>query len=277
MSVRTLALLLALAASLGGCDGEPPTDAGMDAGADAAARDAARVDAPPPMCMPECGVGQTCCDIAGATGCYDLRNDPSHCGECNVDCVAENRGDGCAAASCTCGSAPLGCSGMREDFCCPARRGVGEPYCANLSTSAADCGTCGRGCNPAEADRCDGGECRCGPGRGPCAGTPDSVCCQEGADVGCVDTTTDLFHCGGCNTLCQSGERCEESSCTRGASCPGGCAEGEICCDGTCCSRRACMAGVCGLPRTDAGTPDAGTPDAGVDAGTPDAGSIDAG
>ncbi len=262
MRSRTLLLVLALAAPTAACDGDGGGDAGMDAGDDAAT-DAARTDAPPAMCEPACDPALRCCETSGANACFDLRNDPSHCGECDIDCVAENRGDGCSASACTCGAAPLGCSGMREDFCCPPRTPDGERYCANLSTGVTDCGECGRACDARRADRCDGGECRCGADRDPCAGTADSVCCQVGADIGCVDTTSDLFNCGGCNNLCPSGERCEESTCTSGAACPGGCAPDETCCDGTCCSRRACMTGTCGLPRTDGGVPDAGAPDAG--------------
>jgi len=180
---------------LAGCDGEREEDAGMDGGADAAA-DASRTDAPGPMCMPGCDVGDTCCDILGEASCLDLRNDPEHCGNCDVNCISENRGDGCSAGSCTCGSAMLGCSGMSEDHCCrPAAPGL-MAHCANLDRSAADCGGCGRTCDPRRGDRCDGGICRCGPLRGECDGTPESTCCQVGVDIACVDTTSDTFHCG---------------------------------------------------------------------------------
>ncbi len=270
-------VLIASLAIAAGCDDNDLDDAGMDAAFDSGP-DAARVDAPPPMCAPSCGPAEVCCELAAGTECFDLRNDPRHCGECSVDCINENRGDGCAANNCTCGGEFLGCSGMRDDFCCPARRPGTPPYCANLETSGADCGGCNVRCDPERSDRCSGGSCRCGEGRDQCAGTPESMCCQAGVDVMCADTTSDRFHCGSCDNLCRTGERCEDSSCTLGASCPAECAPGEICCDGSCCSRRACMAGTCGADPVDAGTPDAGTPDAGTaDAGTADAGTADAG
>jgi len=279
MPLRLSAVLLVALVALG-CDGEGGDDAGADAGVDAGRHPAPRAAAPP-MCAPACDPTDACCDVGGgATECFDLRNDSNHCGECTVDCIRERRGDGCAAGQCTCGLAPLGCDGTMTDTCCPPRGdGGGQPYCANLMTSAADCGECDRGCDPREADRCDGALCRCGAGREPCAGTPEDTCCVDGVDVDCIDTTTDRFHCGSCNNLCQSGERCEESSCTFGDSCAGGCGDREICCDGTCCTRRACMAGTCGMPRPDdAGVPDAGPGDAGpADAGPGDGGPDDAG
>ncbi|MCB9591873.1 MAG: hypothetical protein H6719_03985 [Sandaracinaceae bacterium] len=278
MRLQSLSLVLLTALVGAGCDGGDDPDGGMDAALpDASLRDAARPDAPPAMCTPECDPTLVCCDVAGATGCFDLRNDPRHCGECDVDCIGEARGDGCSAEACTCGSTTIGCTGMREDFCCPPRGPTGRSYCANLTSSTGDCGECGVTCNPARADRCGGGVCRCGAGRDPCAGTPESMCCTVGVDVACVDTTNDTFHCGRCDNLCPSGERCENSTCTSGASCPAACGAGEICCDGTCCTRRACMAGVCGVPTPDAGVMDAGVTDAGVtDADVTDADVTDA-
>ena len=102
------------------CEEAAPADAGMDAGVDAgidAARDAASL-----MCEPECGVGDTCCfDDLGGTQCFALRNDPRHCGGCEVDCIASLRGTTCELGSCQCGSADLGCTGTDESTCCPPR------------------------------------------------------------------------------------------------------------------------------------------------------------
>lgn len=267
-------LLASLAALLvcAGCDEVPP---GEDGGpAEDGGRDAGRRDAgPPPMCTPECAAGDTCCDITDGTACFNLRDDPTHCGACNVNCIGSNRGDACSAMQCQCGDSPLGCQGTFESFCCPARRPGGVPYCANLAQSAADCGACGDGCDPAQADHCDGGQCICGDEREACLGTPESTCCADSlVDVSCFDTTTDRFHCGACGNLCQGLERCENGACTRGAACDGGCAPGQVCCDGACCSRSACLAGTC-VPLPDGGPPDAGPPDA----GPPDAGAVDAG
>jgi len=264
--------LLIAALVLASCDGEPVEDGGMDAAADAAA-DAARTDAPPAVCEPLCAASESCCAVGTGTQCFDLRNDPEHCGECSVNCMVENRGDACRASSCTCGGNPLGCNGVQNDFCCPPRDAGGDAYCANLRTNANDCGACGVACDLDRADRCDGGECRCGSLRAMCDGTPESRCCQTGVDIGCVDTTADFFHCGGCANLCESGERCVNSACTTGPVCPGGCAAGEICCAGACCSRRSCRAGAGSCaPVRDGGVLDGGVPAdaaAPADAGVP--------
>jgi hypothetical protein len=286
-----LPVAVALLVSLG-CDGDPsPTDAGLDAAMDAG-RDAARPDAAPLVCTPECESGDTCCPSEDGPTCYALRSDPRHCGSCNVDCVASNRGDRCEASQCVCGDSPLGCQGTTGSFCCPPRTPGGVAYCANLAKSAADCGACGNGCDPTQADHCDGGRCICGDERGACDGTPESLCCADSlVDISCVDTTTDRFHCGACNVLCQGVERCENGTCTRGGGCEAGCPLGQICCDGTCCERTACFAGTCGaapdgglpdggLPDgglPDGGLPDGGLPDGGADAGVPDGGASDAG
>lgn len=67
-------------------------------------------------------------------------------------------------------------------------------------------------CDPACGDsgECVDGVCRCGGGAA-CAS--DRACC----DGECVDTASDLEHCGGCGTVCPGGPRgiqlCEASSC----------------------------------------------------------------
>ena len=259
--------LILFAASLAiACDDGATPDAGADGGFDAALRDAEPPDAPAPMCAPGCDDDETCCadPTGGDAVCYALRNDPEHCGTCGTNCVAANRGDACQASQCSCRVNPLGCRGTVEDFCCPAREEGGQTYCANLATSALDCGDCDAACDIRTADRCDGGRCVCGS-REPCEGTPESTCCVDEPDVGCVDTTTDRFHCGECENLCQGAERCEDGTCTRGASCGGACELGQVCCDGVCCSRRGCLSGACmDPPAPDGGAPDAGAPDAGA-------------
>jgi hypothetical protein len=252
MSVaRTLRVLVGIAlvavalVTVAACDGSTPArDAGLDAGPDAGRADAAR-DAGP-RCALECDPAQTCCrDPDGTTLCANLRNDPRHCGLCEIDCIASHRGDGCSASQCTCGSTSLGCTGNRQSWCCPGRSPGSSAYCADLDRSPADCGACGAGCDARTADRCDGGRCVCGDERAPCSG--GLVCCSNGVDVGCTDVATDEFHCGGCDRVCAAGQRCEHGACTVGeATCPGGCARSEICCNGSCCTAERCTAGSCG-------------------------------
>lgn len=259
---------VALATLCGACDPAAPADAGPDAALDSGpTRDAGR-DAGP-MCEPTCASTETCCaDEDGTLTCAQLRSDPRHCGLCTIDCVASHRGDACSASQCSCGTSRLGCTGNRQSWCCPPREGSSEGYCTDLDRSAADCGACGVRCDLRVSDRCDGGRCLCGTERGPCEGTPESICCADGVDVACADTTTNRVHCGACNNRCTAIERCEASTCTEGASCAGGCALGEVCCNGSCCSSRArCLGGVCMERASDAGAGDGGGADAGVDGG----------
>ncbi|HEY8428392.1 MAG TPA: hypothetical protein VIL20_08465 [Sandaracinaceae bacterium] len=248
--------LLALAL-LAACDAPAPADAGLDGAVDAASRRDAGRDAGL-LCEPACAAGETCCSQHDGTYvCAQLRNDPRHCGLCEIDCIASHRGDGCSVGQCTCGASSIGCTGNRQSWCCPPRPGTTEAYCADIDRSAADCGACGVECDPRVSDRCDGGRCRCGTGRDACDGTPESICCSNGVDVMCVDTTRDRNHCGRCNNACAAGERCEGGTCTSGAACPGGCAPGEVCCNGICCA----SPGRCASPACSGGA------DAGVDGG----------
>ncbi len=254
MPARALAAMLVF---LCACDAPPPADAGIDAGRDAGERDAGP-DAGP-MCMPGCEGGEACCaEEDGTFVCALLRSDPRHCGLCTVDCVETHRGDSCANNQCACGTSRLGCTGNRQSWCCPPRSEGTSAYCTDLDRSAADCGACGVQCDLRVSDRCDGGRCVCGTERGPCAGTPESLCCADGVDVACADTTTSPIHCGGCNRTCEAGERCVEGTCTEGTACAGGCAAGEVCCNGACCdSPGRCIGGVCADAAADAGV-DAG-------------------
>jgi hypothetical protein len=233
---RSLAVLLALVA---GCDpapmGEP--DASADAGVDAPPRDAGPPDSGP-ICEPACTGTLACCHEGSGTACVNLASDIAHCGSCRIDCLATGRGDSCRSSQCGCGSFDLGCLGSMESTCCPATM-AREAHCANLFRDAADCGECGRACDPLVGNDCDGARCLCGGERRGCAGTPEDRCCLDfvGAHV-CADTTSDPRHCGTCGMRCGIGIPC--------------------------------VGGVCVRPDAgprDAGPPDGGAPDAGADGG----------
>jgi len=165
----------------------------------------------------------TCC--AGA-GCIDTTADLANCGACALVCTA-TRADSCDAGSCECAGDPE-CGGGFNDRCCP---GAG---CIDLETDAAHCGGCAAACVAAEADRCFGGDCRCGAAAS-CAGTPADTCCGA---LGCVDTLADVAHCGGCGALCAAaeGNACSAGSCE----CDGGpaCAGTSV---DTCCPGAGCV------------------------------------
>lgn len=239
-----------------------------DAGGDTEVDVGVDVGPPPdagPQCEMSCARGQACCLQEAGPTCIDVTEDADNCGACGIVC-AEGRGTVCQMGRCVCGASETGCAGDDGNFCCPPSDTQPRSYCANLLTAGDDCGECGQECEAARSDRCVGGLCRCGLGRGACDGTPTSTCCPSPfAEVRCIDLTSDREFCGSCDTRCvTTEERCESGTCTVGAgSCAEGCEAGELCCGGACCPRGRCSAGTC-LPPVDAGA-DAGS-DAGLDA-----------
>ncbi|MFK8003510.1 MAG: hypothetical protein AB8H86_28320 [Polyangiales bacterium] len=225
-------------------------DAAVDGGGDTAEADVTVEDVPGDVgsdsgqiCDTECQAGEACCLAGDETMCIDVTSDPLNCGRCGRDCIAEGRGDRCQFGVCVCGNIVQGCAGDNGNLCCPARTPADTNYCANLERDPTDCGACGDACDPLAADRCDGGQCRCGDSREACGGTPESTCCR--ADVGdteCIDTTTNRLHCGGCNNACLVSESCVEGSCTVGeVTCEDPCIPGQVCCGGSCCLRNFCL------------------------------------
>jgi hypothetical protein len=233
---------------LASCGGTPSVldGGGMDAGSreDAASLPDAGTDAPMAICTPACDETQTCCDDGAGPVCQSTYRDPTHCGNCDTDCLASNRGERCDFGFCTCNG--VACQGEHDSFCCPPLVPGGTYYCADLDHATGNCGECGRGCDLTISDHCDGGLCYCGDTRRECDGGPTSQCCGIGAGAfDCIDTTNNINNCGTCGLGCIAGERCESSTCTRGASCDGGCTLGEICCAGSCCARTRCVADTC--------------------------------
>lgn len=226
-----------------GCDPTPvPTDAPvastMDAGRDVII---ARRDAPELVCPSGCESFEHCCDIEGTLTCLALASDILHCGDCTNDCVALDRGDGCANGMCSCGDVEIGCLGGIASTCCVTASGAGN--CADLRNDFDDCGACNARCDAAVADHCEVGECACGESDEACGG--GTTCCSPrfgGGPAECVSLDTSVEHCGECQFRC---------------------GPLELCRDGLCVSSR-----------------DAGPPrDAGLDASLPDGGSapVDAG
>jgi len=103
----------------------------------------------------QCDPGDTCCGGL----CFNLQNDPEHCGSCDNDCPA-TKADACTNGECTCGDAPA-C--LQSTTCC-------AKACVDTETDTANCGGCGKACNPEVSDRCSFGECLCG----------DDVACNPG-------------------------------------------------------------------------------------------------
>jgi hypothetical protein len=265
-----------------------------------------------------CSQGNTCHDgtcgclkgmICG-TSCADTQLDSSNCGGCGTSCDAGTR---CAIGECLprdCGMAtcdPLSvcfggscveadcvgvvCSGgnvCSKGVCvCPPGNTACGQTCANLLTSAVNCGGCGHGCGANEScvsgqcvvDSCTGGKTMCG---GTCVSTDTdpnncSACgnaCGGGRNcVGgqcqcpqslslcgsaCVNLVTDPQNCGACSHSCGGGVCLSDGGC----SCTGGltaCGNGAcvvllsdhdncMTCGHACGSGQTCNAGVCGCP-----------------------------
>ncbi len=104
------------------------------------------------------GAGNSICcpplPTGGDSYCADLGRDPSDCGSCGFECIAE-RANQCEGGSCTCGPSGGECAGTPEDRCCT--RDAEEYACVDTTTSNDHCGACAHRCNAFET--CMGGEC----------------------------------------------------------------------------------------------------------------------
>ena len=163
-------------AMLTGCSTPPLSDGGTpDGGLDAGESDA--------------GCTLTTC----GSSCVDTQTDVRHCGECGADCTAL---DGVVSGEVRCveGACVIdACAADRGDCDADAANG-----CEAILTTAEHCGACGVSCSGATP------LCSMGAGTelgydcasGCMAPTPDR-CGDE-----CVDTATDVAHCGACDAAC---------------------------------------------------------------------------
>ncbi len=184
----------------------------------------------PPNAAPTCVLGQCrvdfCadgfgnCDGNPTNGCEAvLSTSVAHCGACGRLCPsADNAFPGCLAGRCvtSCVMGFQDCDGDPANGC--------E---ADLRTSPAHCGACGRACAPRNGvGACATGRCtitRCDPGFADCDGNPDTGC--E------TDTRASPAHCGMCGNLCTTSGG--TPVCRAGVCGIGACAPGRGDCDGT--------------------------------------------
>ncbi len=168
-------------------------------------------------CGVTCGAGQVCsrgactttcaaplstCGTAPAQYCANVSVDPANCGSCGNVCTLAHATEGCGGGACTVQRCDAGfgdCDNVASTGC--------E---ANLNTSAANCGACGRACALANAtSACTSGACTvsaCSTGYLDCDGI---------AADGCeVNTRTDLNNCGACGVSCSAGQVCSAGVCT---------------------------------------------------------------
>jgi hypothetical protein len=156
---------------------------------------AAQIDVAGP---PTEGMILTCAD-AGLTDCgvcVDASSDGDNCGGCGIVC---GPGSSCASGVCLLTAPPAGVSLVD----CAAQGLVDcGGSCANLSSDASNCGTCGNSC--ALGGYCQGGLCT------------GLVCLDGLTDCGagyCVDLNSDPNFCGGCQDGCFAGYSCLNGAC----------------------------------------------------------------
>jgi hypothetical protein len=198
---------------------------------------------------PDAGTGPIGCEqprTACADGCFDLRFDPRHCGDCNTSCGA---GFGCQDRQCVPpvsagddagmdkpdgGSTGGGGSSDGGAVSCPGGWRTCDNMCVDIWFDRLNCGECGRACGAEQF--CGEGVCRdrvepagdggsSGGGGAIDAGTApssdggmqcapqDSVC--EGK---CVDIRFDPMNCGECGRACAQDQYCSDRVCQTGGS-----------------------------------------------------------
>jgi hypothetical protein len=168
-------------------------------------------------CSTTCAAPLVSCSIASGSFCANTSVDPAHCGACGNACSLPGAAaSGCVAGGCTvarCNASLGDCDGAAANGC--------E---ADLATSSANCGACGRACVlPNATSACSGGACSV---TACAAGFLD---CDLSAANGCeVRSQSDNANCGACNRACPAGQVCSAGACATTCAAPlslcgGGC------------------------------------------------------
>jgi hypothetical protein len=183
------------------------------------------------------GVGEETTAACKTVGKSCQRKSDCCTGRCkNGTCKCSNAGGACDDHGQCCG--PFGTL-----FCCGG-------VCTDTKTDPSNCGACGAPACPPEKD-CANGQCctrqgdACGETAECCFAGTLTTCCGGV----CLDTSRDENNCGGCGTVCPSGDVCFNGECCLdiGAAC--------LVADNRCCGNRQCKPtdqqgnGRCCLPR----------------------------
>jgi hypothetical protein len=95
--------------------------------------------------------------------------------------------------------------------------------CTDLSADSSSCGACFKGCQNGQV--CQNGICVDPPAKplgvscvvgdpaNTCINAPNVACCGTTSYFTCVNTTSNPFHCGGCNNACLGGQSCVNRIC----------------------------------------------------------------
>lgn len=162
--------------------------------------------------------------------CFDLRNDPGHCGNCTTTCAT---GEYCTGGNCRvlvvdagpppCPTGTMGCNGS----------------CFDQQNDPRNCGMCGRTCNATEY--CSAGSCLQFPAMGLDAGTciASSNPCEivSATDAGCVVSLRTCPMPGSCQTggTCNTTNgACEYQNRTGSCDDSNACTTTDVCQNGAC-------------------------------------------
>ena len=165
-------------------------------------------------CVVECPDGFT--DCSGE--CFDLNNDPNHCGTCDTICDFDNAAALCVDGNCVMSDCSEGFADCNTDDAdgCEAKLGTVD-----------NCSGCGDVCvyDHATAECvdsvCQMGECDAGWGD-----------CENGDADGCETDITTAENCGGCGVTCEAPQFCYGGECV--SDCPDGLSHcGDDCVDTT--------------------------------------------
>ena len=153
-----------------------------------------------------CDEGFLDCNVLPEDGCeIDSNSDLNNCGDCDVECDAQNGDVACLVGRCALTNCTNGFADCDSDV---------ENGCEiNVDSDLTNCGGCDVQCGFDNGSAiCDGGECEL-------AGCPDPWAnCDLDISSGCeTDTDNDPLNCNGCGNVCDTTNAaaiCSEGVCT---------------------------------------------------------------
>jgi hypothetical protein len=178
-----------------------------------------------------CAAGWADCNGITSDGCETNITTATHCGGCTNACIGTAAVCSVSGGSYSCVS---GCSSSSPTLC--------GTTCADTTTSANNCKTCGNVCTTSVSNA-----------QATCVMSACTFTCNSGyaaCNAGCVDTAGDSANCGGCGGAyaCTGGKTCQSGVCA--------CPAGQTFCGSTCVSLatdanncgacgHGCLGGVC--------------------------------